>query len=94
MSIFNILEYPVLPIKEITKGEESRTIKYNEEIYTPCGIAVTLNEQDLIAGVTYAVTIEAYNQNGNFYLSTSQEVQIQVISIPVPGTIEVSFTDK
>lgn len=79
----------MLPISEITKGRESKVIVYEEEFYTPCGIGFTLNAVDLIAGVTYMVSVETYNQNGNYYLSTGQEIQVQVISIPVPGTVQV-----
>lgn len=79
----------MLPISEITKGRESKVIVYEEEFYTRCGIGFTLNAVDLIAGVTYTISVETYNQNGNYYLSTGQEIQVQVISIPVPGTVQV-----
>ena len=85
------LDSPALPVSEIVKGRESRTIGYNEDMYTPCGIAMTLNDIDLVAGETYTITMVTYNQNGNVYLSTSQDFEVQTISIPTPGTLEVKM---
>lgn len=88
-SVTFVSDSPVLPASEITKGQMSKVIDYNEEMFTPCAIAMTLNQADLVAGVTYTIAIDVYNQNGNYYLTTGQEVTVQVISIPTPGTLQV-----